>query len=131
MSWRGSLIPTLCVGVMLARCAPPAPADPNRLVGPSVAIRAQCESRPTHLERERCANPRILELYRTYGNAPMDVAGAYLVRREAIAEKMDKGTISETEGEAEMADARVSANAQVLQRRPTTCVGGDGVTVCR
>jgi hypothetical protein len=63
----------------------------------------------------------------------MDVAAAYFARREAIAEKMDKREISETEGAAEMAEARVAANAAVQQRqRPSlVCTTSAGVTVCQ
>ena len=119
--------------LLVAGCTIPAPRDPNRLMAHSASIRAECASQSTHLAREQCANPRLLALYRADGADPVDVAAAYFARREAIAEKMDKREISETEGAAEMAEARVAANAAVQQRqRPSlVCTTSAGVTVCQ
>lgn len=124
----------LSLALLLAGCfsAPPA-ADPYRLIGPANAIRAECASQPTHLAQEQCANPRILALYASGGNTPPDIIAAYMARREVIAEKMDKGQITETEGAAEMAEARETANAQALRRAPHTAICTDvgGAIICR
>jgi hypothetical protein len=119
--------------LLLSGCLPaPKPADPNRLLVPAARIRAECASQSTHLAQERCASPRIIELYAAEGT-PRDVAAAYMARREAIAERIDRGEISETEGKAEMAEAAVRANAAAQGReRPTVvCTTASGVTVCR
>ena len=125
----------LSAAIALSGCLPvPPPKAPNRLVGPSNAIRAECASQPTRLAQERCANPRILALYRADGSMPMDIGEAYMARREAIAEKMDRGEISEAEGDAEMAEARVRANAEGQRRQPAPaviCTTAGGVTVCQ
>ena len=100
--------------------APPSPAnDPNRLIAPSAKIRKECAPLPTHLAQERCANPRILALYQAEANDEMDIATAYFARREAIAEKMDRGEITETEGRAEISEAMVVANTEVQRRSQT------------
>ena len=123
---------TLFLALLLTGCLA-APKDPNRLLGPTAMIGAQCASEPTHLARERCANPRIAALYAADGNDPADVAAAYFARREAIAERMDRGEISEAEGNAELAEARVAANAEAQRRRPrtTVCTTSAGLVVCQ
>jgi hypothetical protein len=135
-SYRGSVrISALAFPAILAGCLSVPPAkDPSRLIAPSTMIRAECASQPTHLSRERCANPRILALYQANSTDPMDVAAAYFARREAIAEKMDLNEISETEGAAEMAEARSRANADTLRRQPsppTVCTAAGNMTVCQ
>jgi hypothetical protein len=105
--------------------------DPHRFDGQRAAIKAECASQPTHLARERCANPRLAAINVSLG-LPSDIITAYFARREAVAERMDSGAITETEGAAEMAEATERANtaAHLRQPAPVVCTTTAGVTVC-
>jgi len=102
-----ALVLVLVVGGCL-----PAPLRKDRFVAPVNAIRAECASQPTHLTRERCANPRIYALYAADGHVPLDIASDYLARRQEIADEMDKGQITEAQGAALIEDAKSVANAR-------------------
>lgn len=85
-------------------------------------LRASCEHAltsgivKTHLAVERCANPKIRNLYVQAGWPDIDVLDAYLAKREAIASQWDRGAITPLQARADLAQARVDENSE-LQRR--------------
>lgn len=117
-------IAAICCAV--SACAAPGP-DWAALRNQANEVRAQCaaaESRNGHLAGERCAAPKVHDIYAKAGVADIDLLDAYQAKREAIAEREDVGQITETEANAEIAQARadgISAlQARVNERTRTT-----------
>jgi hypothetical protein len=73
---------------------------------------------------ERCAAPKVHDIYARAGVGDIDLLDAYQAKREAIAEREDVGQITETEANAEIAQARadgISAlQVRVNERTRTT-----------
>jgi hypothetical protein len=121
---RVTAIAAICCAV--SACAAPGP-DWAALRNQANEVRAQCaaaESRNGHLAGERCAAPKVHDIYAKAGVADIDLLDAYQAKREAIAEREDVGQITETEANAEIAQARadgISAlQARVNERTRTT-----------
>ena len=123
----------LTLAVLPISCAPKPPADLHRFDAEAAAIKAECSSRPTNLARARCSDARLLGLNLQLG-WPRDVVTAYFARREAIAEQIDLGKITQTEGDAEIAEAQERATAEMQRRlqaaQPLVCTTNAGLTVC-
>jgi hypothetical protein len=82
-------------------------------------IHARCaaeQSEGSSLAVERCANPSIRSLYSAAGLRDMDVFDQYLADREAIAERRDRGLVTEMAAKAEVAAARARAGSVIQQR---------------
>jgi hypothetical protein len=129
-------------------CAAPGP-DWVALANQANEVRAQCaaaESGNGHLAVERCAAPKVHDIYAKGDAADIDLLDAYQAKREAIAEREDGGQITETEAKAEIAQARadgISAlrarfnerartTASILSATPTpmTCTTFGVTTTC-
>jgi hypothetical protein len=90
-------------------------------------VRAQCaaaESGNGHLAVERCAAPKVHDIYASAGVRDIDLLDTYQAKREVIAEREDAGQITETAANAEIAQARtdgISAlQARINERTRTT-----------
>ena len=61
-------------------------------------------------------NPSIRSLYSAAGLRDMDVLDQYLADREPIAERQDRGIVTEVEAKAEIAAARTRVGSVIQQR---------------
>lgn len=70
------------------------------------------------------AQPKVHDIYARAGVGDIDLLDAYQAKREAIAEREDVGQITETEANAEVAQARADGisvlQARVNERTRTT-----------
>lgn len=69
------------------------------------AKRAQCalDHPQSHLATEHCTSEYAHKVYAAAGVREMDLIDAYGAQREAVAERLDHGQISQTEANAEIA----------------------------
>ncbi len=112
-------------------------------------VRAQCAAAQAgngHLAVERCADPKVHDIYARGGVGDIDLLDAYQAKREVIAEREDNRQITETEANAEIAQARtdgISALQARLNERartsaailsatppPMTCTTFGATTTC-
>jgi membrane-bound lytic murein transglycosylase B len=116
----------------LAGCAP--------TMSPEAVATAQseekaCDAGHTHVERARCRNA----VYAKYGETG-DLANVRQTERVALAEKVDAGTMTQAEAEAEFAKTVADTNSESRRRtaaawdampKATTCnPNGVGGIIC-
>jgi hypothetical protein len=70
----------------------------------------------TYMESVECSNPRIIDAYQKSGYRYMDLIYLLTAKRRALAEKIDRGTLTEAEAELEAAQFTVQLQDKERQR---------------
>ena len=91
--------------------------------------KAACRSSPrtTHMNLARCINAAEEKAYRNSGISGGDLVSVRLATRMAIAEKQDKGQMTEAEAELEFARAN-SGLVSTDQQRRNSAVTADAIS---
>jgi hypothetical protein len=72
---------------------------------------------PSHVAYEQCASPKAMAILTQGRMADLDLVELYYARRMAIADRWDRGELSDAQAEAEMAAARAAMRITATERQ--------------
>ncbi len=115
----------LAAALLLAACAGTQHQQSQRIQegwARAHAIAGECRARrlagelPGHVASAQCSNDGMRRAIAGGGYPYMDLVNVYLARRLVVAERVDAGEISESQGKAEISDVYAAMSQQSIDR---------------
>ncbi len=115
----------LAAALLLAACAGSRDQQSQRIQegwARAHAIAGECRTRrlagelPGHVASAQCSNDGMRQAIAGGGYPYMDLVNVYLARRLVVAERVDAGEISESQGNAEIAEVYAAMSQQSIDR---------------